>query len=873
MKKYYQETAKTVLERVNSRGTGLTGEEVNKTRERCGWNELAEGKKKSIPQIFLEQYKDFLVLILIASAIISGILGDAESAAVIVIVITINAILGTVQTVKAEQSLQSLKNLSGPEAKVLRDGSAVIIPARELVVGDVILLEAGDMVPADGRLIENASLKINESALTGESLAVEKSTAAISEDVPLGDRTNMLFSGSFVTYGRGKAVVTDIGMETEVGRIAGLLKSTSEKQTPLQANLEDFGKKLSVLILVFCGILFAINVFRGENIGSAFMFAVALAVAAIPEALSSIVTIVLSFGTQKMAKEHAIIRKLQAVEGLGSVSVICSDKTGTLTQNKMTVEEYYAEGKRIPADAIDLDDPAQRSLLECSILCNDSTNENGVEIGDPTETALINLGSRYGMEAAAVRAEYPRTDELPFDSDRKMMSTLHTMDGENRMIVKGAVDRLLELTDCIQTTKGTREITDEDKKIIRQQNRDFSMEGLRVLAFTYRQVPENHVLTLEDENHLVFLGLIAMMDPPREESKDAVAECIKAGIRPVMITGDHKITAAAIAKRIGILQDLSEACEGADIEDMSDEELREFVPGISVYARVSPEHKIRIVRAWQERGMIVAMTGDGVNDAPALKQADIGVAMGVTGTEVAKDAAAMVLTDDNFATIVKAVANGRNLYKNIKNAIQFLLSGNFGAILAVLAASVTGLPVPFAPVHLLFINLLTDSLPAIALGVEPSDSEVMKDKPRAAKESILTGKFLSKIAVDGWVIGTMTMIAFLTGYHQNGALLGSTYAFGTLCLARLFHGFNCKSDHPVIFTKKFFNNKWLLGAFMLGAALITVVLTVSGLETVFKVETLNLAQLGTVYLYAFAALPIIQLIKWVRNRMTRTKSA
>lgn len=873
MKKYYQETAKTVLERVNSRGTGLTGEEVNKTRERCGWNELAEGKKKSIPQIFLEQYKDFLVLILIASAIISGILGDAESAAVIVIVITINAILGTVQTVKAEQSLQSLKNLSGPEAKVLRDGSAVIIPARELVVGDVILLEAGDMVPADGRLIENASLKINESALTGESLAVEKSTAAISEDVPLGDRTNMLFSGSFVTYGRGKAVVTDIGMETEVGRIAGLLKSTSEKQTPLQANLEDFGKKLSVLILVFCGILFAINVFRGENIGSAFMFAVALAVAAIPEALSSIVTIVLSFGTQKMAKEHAIIRKLQAVEGLGSVSVICSDKTGTLTQNKMTVEEYYAEGKRIPADAIDLDDPAQRSLLECSILCNDSTNENGVEIGDPTETALINLGSRYGMEAAAVRAEYPRTDELPFDSDRKMMSTLHTMDGENRMIVKGAVDRLLELTDCIQTTKGTREITDEDKKIIRQQNRDFSMEGLRVLAFTYRQVPENHVLTLEDENHLVFLGLIAMMDPPREESKDAVAECIKAGIRPVMITGDHKITAAAIAKRIGILQDLSEACEGADIEDMSDEELREFVPGISVYARVSPEHKIRIVRAWQERGMIVAMTGDGVNDAPALKQADIGVAMGVTGTEVAKDAAAMVLTDDNFATIVKAVANGRNLYKNIKNAIQFLLSGNFGAILAVLAASVTGLPVPFAPVHLLFINLLTDSLPAIALGVEPSDSEVMKDKPRAAKESILTGKFLSKIAVDGWVIGTMTMIAFLTGYHQNGALLGSTYAFGTLCLARLFHGFNCKSDHPVIFTKKFFNNKWLLGAFMLGAALITAVLTVPGLETVFKVETLNLTQLGTVYLYAFAALPIIQLIKWVRNRMTRTKSA
>ena len=711
MKEIYQQTAEEVLERVESRESGLTDEQVRRSREKCGWNELAEGKKKSILQIFFEQYKDFLVLILIASAVISGMLGDVESAAVIVIVITINAILGTVQTVKAEQSLQSLKKLAGPEAKVLRDGVAVQLPARELVVGDVILLEAGDMIPADGRLIENASLKVDESALTGESLAVEKSMDIILEEAPLGDRTNMLFSGSFVTYGRGRAVVTNVGMQTEVGKIAGLLKSTSEKQTPLQANLDDFGKKLSILILIFCGILFAISVFRGEKISSAFMFAVALAVAAIPEALSSIVTIVLSFGTQKMAKEHAIIRKLQAVEGLGSVSVICSDKTGTLTQNKMTVEDYYIDGKRITADAIDVADPAQRCLLDYSILCNDSTNENGVEIGDPTETALINLGSRYGIEAAGVRKLYQREGELPFDSDRKMMSTLHRIDGENRMIVKGAVDRLLELTDRIWTKDGVREITEADKEKIQRQNQEFSMEGLRVLAFTYREIPEKHVLTTEDENHLVFLGLIAMMDPPREESKAAVAECIKAGIRPVMITGDHKITAAAIAKRIGILHDLSEACEGADIENMSDEQLREFVPNISVYARVSPEHKIRIVRAWQEKGMIVAMTGDGVNDAPALKQADIGVAMGVTGTEVAKDAAAMVLTDDNFATIVKAVENGRNLYQNIKYAIQFLLSGNFGAILAVLCASLAGLPVPFAPVHLLFINLLTDSLP------------------------------------------------------------------------------------------------------------------------------------------------------------------
>ena len=869
MKKIYQQTVKEVLNRVKSRESGLTDEEVKRSREACGWNELTEGKKKSILQIFGEQYKDFLVLILIASAVISGILGDVESAAVIMIVITMNAVLGTVQTVKAEQSLQSLKKLSGPQAKVLRDGAVVLLPARELVVGDVIILEAGDMIPADGRLIENASLKVDESALTGESLAVEKSIDPILKEAALGDRSNMMFSGSFVTYGHGRVVVTDIGMQTEVGKIAGLLKTTSEKQTPLQVSLEEFGKKLSILILVFCGILFAVNVLRGEKISSAFMFAVALAVAAIPEALSSIVTIVLSFGTQKMAKEHAIIRKLQAVEGLGSVSVICSDKTGTLTQNKMTVEDYYIDGKRIAAAAVDVSDPAQCCLLYDSLLCNDSTNENGMEIGDPTETALINLGKRCGVEAAEIRRLSPRKGEIPFDSDRKMMSTLHQIDGKNRMIVKGAIDCLMTRTECIWTSAGVRELTEKDKEIIWKQNQDFSMEGLRVLAFAYRDIPDKHILTAEDENHLVFLGLIAMMDPPREESKTAVAECIKAGIRPVMITGDHKITAAAIAKRIGILHDLSEACEGADIEKMSDDQLKEFVPHISVYARVSPEHKIRIVRAWQQRGKIVAMTGDGVNDAPALKQADIGVAMGVTGTEVAKDAAAMVLTDDNFATIVKAVENGRNLYQNIKNAIQFLLSGNFGAILTVLCASVLGLPVPFAPVHLLFINLLTDSLPAIALGMEPHHGEVMKEKPRSADESILTRNFLGKIGLEGLVIGTVTMIGFMTGYHQDGALLGSTYAFGTLCLARLFHGFNCKSDHLVIWTKQFLNNPWLLGAFAVGAAFITAVLTLPGLHHMFQVATLDLVQLGFVYLYAFASMLVIQLLKWIRIKLRK----
>ena len=843
----------------------LTSLQARKNQEIYGFNELVEGKKKSMIQIFLEQFKDFLVIILIIAAIVSGFLGDAESAAVIFIVITINAILGTVQTVKAEQSLNSLKQLSAPEAKVIRDGVVIQIPSREVTVGDEVVIEAGDCIPADGKLLECASLKVDESALTGESLSVEKSLEEASEGAALGDQTNKVFSGSFSTYGRGTFEVTAIGMETEVGKIAKLLKTTSEKRTPLQINLDDFGKKLSIIILVFCAILFAINVIRGGSAVDAFLFAVALAVAAIPEALSSIVTIVLSFGTQKRAKEHAIIRKLQAVEGLGSVSIICSDKTGTLTQNKMTVEDYYVDGKRISVADINLDDRNQKMLLNCSMLCNDSTNTDGQEIGDPTETALINLGSNLGMEAAMTRERYPRMSEVPFDSDRKLMSTAHVFGDRYVMVAKGAVDVLLRRMSHIRIGDTVREITDEDQMQIEIQNLEFSRDGLRVLAFAYKELDGEKELSIEDEEGLTFLGLIAMMDPPREESKAAVEECIKAGIRPIMITGDHKITAAAIAKRIGILKDESEACEGAVIEEMSDEELKDFVEKISVYARVSPEHKIRIVRAWQEKGNIVAMTGDGVNDAPALKQANIGVAMGITGSEVSKDAAAMVLTDDNFATIIKAVENGRNIYQNIKNSIQFLLSGNFGAILAVLYASIAGLPVPFAPVHLLFINLLTDSLPAIALGLEPHSKEVMKQKPRPMNESILTKQYLLSIGTEGLSIGIMTMAAFLIGYRSGDAILASTMAFGTLCTSRLVHGFNCKSSRPVLFTKRFFNNIYLIGAFLIGLVLITGVLVIPGLQGIFKVASLNMGQLLTVYGLALLNLPVVQLLKWIRN--------
>lgn len=841
----------------------LTKEQAKKNQEKYGFNELAEGRKKGIPRIFLEQFKDFLVIILIFAAVLSGFLGDGESAAVILVVITINAVLGTLQTVKAEHSLSSLKQLSAPDAKVVRDGQIMKIPAREVTIGDEVVIEAGDCVPADGKLLSAVSLKVDESALTGESLPVEKSMEEVPAGAALGDRTDSVFSGSFVTYGRGTCEVTAIGMETEVGKIAGLLKSTSEKKTPLQINLDEFGRKLSIIILIFCGILFGINVFRGGSAADAFLFAVALAVAAIPEALSSIVTIVLSFGTQKMAKEHAIIRKLQAVEGLGSVSVVCSDKTGTLTQNKMTVEDYYVDGERIPADQIRLGEENQKRLLIYSMLCNDSVNTDGREIGDPTETALINLGSRLGEEAERVREMYPRKSELPFDSDRKLMSTEHVIGGIPVMAVKGAVDVLLGRTGYIRTGDTVREISAEDKLEIERQNTEFSEGGLRVLAFAYKELAGEKELELSDEGGLTFLGLISMMDPPREESAAAVKECIRAGIKPVMITGDHKVTAAAIAKRIGILKEDGEACEGAAIEGMSDEELREFVPKISVYARVSPEHKIRIVRAWQERGNIVAMTGDGVNDAPALKQADIGVAMGITGTEVSKDAAAMVLTDDNFATIIKAVENGRNIYQNIKNSIQFLLSGNFGAILAVLYASVAGLPVPFAPVHLLFINLLTDSLPAIALGLEPHQKEVMDQKPRPMNESILTKSFLLGIVTEGLSIAVMTMAAFLIGYKSGGAGLASTMAFGTLCVSRLVHGFNCKSRRPEVFTKKIFNNIYLIGAFFIGLALVTAVLTIPGFTGVFKVVSLGAGQLLTVYGLALLNIPVVQLIKKV----------
>jgi Ca2+-transporting ATPase len=884
MKELYQMTSDEVRQKLNGKTEPLTNEEIAKRQQEYGLNELVEEKKKNVFQVFLKQFADFLVIILIIAAIVSAALGDVESSVVILVVITMNGILGTVQTIKAEHSLQSLKELSMPMAKVIRDGQVMKISSKELTIGDVVCLEAGDYVPADGRIIESAGLKIDESMLTGESLVVDKTDTVIEEEKPLAERTNMVYSGSLVSFGRGSYIVTSIGMNTEIGKIASLLKATSEKRTPLQISLDKFGQKLSIIILIFCAILFALNIIQGENIENAFMFAVALAVAAIPEALSSIVTIVLSFGTQKMAKENAIIRKLQAVEGLGSISVICSDKTGTLTQNKMTIEDAYC-----------LNDDNLK-LAKYSILCNDASIRDDEQIGDPTEVAFVVWAENLGISVEKFRADNKRISENPFDSDRKLMSTLNVIVNDSAinnaaivetnnvnsfnvndmsdmnksnliMITKGATDIILSRLAYIEDKGIVRQINEEDKKEIEKKNIEFSQKGMRVLAVAYKNY-KSYELTIDDEDNLTFLGLAAMVDPPREQSESAVQECKEAGIKPIMITGDYKVTAAAIAKRIGILENADEACEGSVIDKMSDEELEDFVENISVYARVSPEHKIRIVKAWQAKGNIVAMTGDGVNDAPALKQADVGVAMGITGSEVSKDAAAMVLTDDNFQTIVKAIENGRNIYQNIKNSIQFLLSGNFAGILAVLFASIAMLPVPFAPVHLLFINLLTDSLPAIALGFEKGDKDVMKKPPRDRNESIMTKDFLINVGIEGLVIAVTTMTAFMIGYRDNNALLASTMAFGTLCMGRLFHGFNCKSDKPVIFNN-LFSNKWLIGSFLTGVILMSSVLMIPAFHTALKVQTLSIAQLLIIYALAVADFLIIQMLKWLKTLIKR----
>lgn len=857
MNNWYQMSKAEVLEKIGVTTDGLTSEKAKELLEKNGKNMLQEGKKKSVFQVFLSQFADLLVIILIVAAIISLLSGNTESTIVIFAVIILNAILGTAQHVKAEKSLESLKSLSSPNAKVIRDGQKIEIDSKDVVEGDIIVLEAGDLIVADGRIINNYSLQVNESSLTGESTNVDKSEETISGEVPLGDRTNMVFSGSLVTYGRALVAVTATGMNTEIGKIASLMNAAKEKKTPLQQSLDKFSSRLAIIIMAICLLVFGLNLWQGNGILDSLMFAVALAVAAIPEALGSIVTIVQAMGTQKMAKENAVIKDLKAVESLGCVSVICSDKTGTLTQNKMTVQKIYINGESIREDQLDLKFESHRHLLYDMVLNNDSSIVDGKGIGDPTEYALLETFRNIGLNENEMRNGLTRIEEVPFDSDRKMMSTKYKMHGVSHVLTKGALDVILDRCVSIATKDGVRPITEDDKKQILEQNQKYSEDGLRVLTFAYKESDE--ALSVDTEYNYTFIGLVSMIDPPREESKQAVADAIRAGIKPVMITGDHKITATAIAKQIGIFRDGDISVTGLELDAMSDEELDQKIGKISVYARVSPENKIRIVEAWQRKGNIVSMTGDGVNDAPALKKADIGVAMGITGTEVSKDAASMILQDDNFATIIKAVANGRNVYRNIKNSIQFLLSGNMAGIFAVLFATLAGWSQPFEAVHLLFINLLTDSLPAIAIGMEMPEKDLLSQKPRDPKVGILTKDFVGMMLGQGALIAIVTLIAFYLGSSVSPAV-ASTMAFATLTLARLFHGFNCRSTHS-IFRLGFTSNIYSVGAFFLGVFLLAFVLFVPFMHGLFSVEPLIASQVGYIGLLAIIPTVIIQIIK------------
>ena len=853
---YYQKRISEVMKACETSENGLSHEEIIKRHQQFGYNILDEKKKENPFMIFLKQFQDLLVIILIIAAIISGMSGQIESTIVIVSVIIVNAILGTIQTLKAEKSLDSLKKLSVPKAKVIREGTLQEVDSTELTIGDLVQIEAGDVISGDGRIIECSSLQINESALTGEVESVDKTTDVITGQVVVGDQKNMVFSSSLVTNGTGRYIVTHIGMQTEIGKIASMLNNAKERKTPLQKSLDDFSGKLSIGIFFISLIVLCLNLFLAkQSLIDSLMIAVALAVAAIPEALSSIVTIVLSMSTQKMVKENAIIKNLNSVESLGCVSVICSDKTGTLTQNKMTPQTIYFYNHLMKISELDNRHHDHSVLLKSCLLCNNAVINGEQRIGDPTELALIDLVHEYTKNDIEFKHTAVRTSELPFDSDRKLMS----ISSLNHIYTKGAPDVIIKRCSTILINGIKEPITKRHLDAIEKENQRCANNGLRVLGFAYKDYRGNQV-TLEDEHDLTFIGLVSLMDPPRIESQDAVAKCKIAGIKPIMITGDHVVTARAIATQIGIYEDGDLSIAGYELDKMSEEELDEKLPHISVYARVAPEHKIRIVKAWQKRGDIVAMTGDGVNDAPALKQSDIGVAMGITGTEVSKDAASMILTDDNFSTIVKAVITGRNVYRNIKNSINYLLSGNFAGILCVFIASLLLLPTPFFPVHLLFMNLITDSLPAIAIGMETGKNGVLKEKPRSSSDSILNKQTVLQITFEGIIIAICTMCAYLFGLKQD-PLVASTMAFATICLARLLHGFNCRSNLPL--TKiGFYTNRSSIYAFLIGFSLLHVILFVPFMHSLFMIQTISITQLFVIYAFALIPTIIIQTKKY-----------
>lgn len=860
---FYDRTAAQALSDMDSDRAGLSPAEAAARLARYGRNTLAEERGKSVLQVFFSQFKDLLVVILLAAAVISMLSGNAESTIVIFAVLLLNAVLGTVQHCKAEKSLQSLKAMSSPSAKVVRGGARLVVPSAEVVPGDIVEVEAGDMIVADGRILENFSLKVNESSLTGESEGVEKTADPLAGGkVALGDQKNMVFSGSLATYGRAVMVVTATGMQTELGRIAALMNQTRERKTPLQRSLDDFSRRLAGIILAICAGVFALSLYHAGSWGfqavlDSLMFAVALAVAAIPEALSSIVTIVQAMGTQKMARQNAIIKELKAVETLGAVSVICSDKTGTLTQNKMTPQKIYADDMLLDESHLDLANDVQRLLLKAALLASDATTDEqtGEAIGDPTEVALVMIGDRLGVDESAYRKQHPRLAELAFDSDRKLMSTLHDIEGVPTLYTKGAIDVLLDRSDYVLTSAGPVPMTEEWKARIAAVNLELSQEGLRVLAFASRTLDAVRGLTLADEHGFTFIGLVSMIDPPRPEAVRAVADAARGGVRTIMITGDHKVTATAIARQIGIFRDGDEALSGVELDELDDSALDERLARVSVYARVSPEHKIRIVEAWQRKGRIVSMTGDGVNDAPALKAADIGVAMGITGTDVAKDASDMILMDDRFTTIVYAVREGRRVFRNIQKVVSFLVADNVAQIVVLLTAVALNWNAPLTAVMILWVNLATASLPALALGVEPASRHIMEHPPMRVN-NLLDGPLARRVIFQGVFIAALALVAFVIGQNAGSYELGCTMAFGVLGFSQVLRSLNQRSATDPVWDREGARNRQLGLAAAASIALMLVVLLVPPFIDAFGGTTMDLGQWALVV--GFALLSVVQ---------------
>lgn len=869
---FHTKSEMEVLEYLQSSNDGITDEEALRRAQIYGKNELDEGKSKTLLGMFLEQFKNVMIIILLVAAAISGFMSELTDTIIILVVVLINAILGVMQESKAEKALAALRKMSSPHAKVKRNGEIKQINTCEVVPGDIIILEAGDFVLSDMRLLQCASLKIEEAALTGESVPSEKIISKIDkDDIVIGDRRNMAYSGSSVTYGRGVGVVTAIGMNTEVGKIAGHLSRSESQETPLQKKLAEMSKYLTIGIIAISVIIFLTGVLQGRNYFEMFLTAVSLAVAAIPEGLPAVITIVLAMGVQKMARRNSIVRKLSAVETLGSTEIICSDKTGTLTQNKMTVKEVYLDENIQSADDFTEENKSFAIFMHSLVLCNDSNSkridkDNISFMGDPTETALAYFASSKGIQKDAIDKIAPRINEIPFDSERKLMSTINQINGIYRVITKGAPDVLLERCNKALINGKVKALTKKQRNSIIKANKTMASKALRILAVAIKDIEEapQYITSDNTESEMVFVGLVGMIDPPRPEVKEAVRICSEAGIRPIMITGDHRDTASAIAKELGIIKSDDEVFTGSELSKINGEEFDEFVTKFSVYARVSPDHKVRIVDSWRKRGKVIAMTGDGVNDAPALKAADIGIGMGITGTDVAKGVSNMVLADDNFATIVIAVEEGRKIYSNIRKAIQFLLSSNLGEVVTLFVATMLNWTI-LLPIHILWVNLVTDTLPALALGVESAEKDLMKQKPRSAKSSFFSGGVGFSIVYQGIFKGLLTLAAFIIGKSLYSEEIAITIAFVTLGLIQLAHSLNVRSNTKSLFKIGLFSNMYLIGAIAISALLQIIVIVVPFLNEIFKVKQLNLEQWGIVLAASLAIIPIVELAKAVHN--------